>query len=490
MRQALHIFKKDARHLWFEVTVVLVVTAGFAFTGAHRARWLVDPGANRTAAWTLVLILLPLAWWTLIARVIHAEALPGDRQFWISRPYSWKSLLLAKILFIVAFINIPMLLADAFIVRAYGLLPLSTQLPGLLWTQVLLTIVFLLPIAALSAITAGFVQLILAVLAPCVLALLFAIVAPETALGGSLGPFGWVGTYYAFLAIALGGLAVLVWQYSRRRTAAARVFTVAMLILGVVGMLSIPWPAAFAVQSLLYRHRVNSSTVHVAFDSGDGARAMTQRDGHALIIIPLDISGLPTRTTAKVEGFSVTLEEPDGTVWKSNQILWASTMLEGQEFALETTVNRSFYLKVKGRPVRIGGSLYLTLFGDRQASNIPFGDRPVTVPRVGACSASEGPNGPPYFLVCSSGFRFPLAEVSYRFLQSVQGGFRTVWSSTQPRPISYAPFPAEVGLDPISQDVTFSVVNAPASAANVSTVEPVAYLRRSFDAGEVKLKTE
>jgi hypothetical protein len=490
MRQALHIFKKDARHLWFEITMVLIVTVGFAFTGAHRARWLVDPGANRTAAWTLVLILLPLAWWTLIARVIHAEALPGDRQFWISRPYSWKSLLLAKVLFIVVFINVPMLFADALIVRAYGLHPLSTQLPGLLWTQVLLTIVFLLPIAALSAITAGFVQLIFAVLTQCVVALVFAIVAPETVLGGFLGPFDWVQTYYVFLVIALGGLTVLVWQYSRRRTAAARALTVAMVTLGIVGMLSIPWPAAFAIQSLMSPQRVNSSTVRVMFDSGDSARAMTQRDGRVRIIIPLDISGLPARTTAKVEGFSVALEAPDGTVWKSNQILPASAMLEGQEFALGTTVSGSFYLKAKDKPLKLRGSLYLTLFGDPQSSNVPFGDHPVTVPHVGACSASRTLNGPPYFLVCSSGFRFPLAEVSYRFLQSFQGGFQTVWSSTQPRPISYLPFPAGVGLDPISQDVRFSNVDTPASEARVSTVEPIAYLRRNFDAGEVKLNAE
>src|SRR5260370_20970353 len=138
MRQALHIFKKDVRHLWFEMAVVITVVAAFTFTGARRAQWLADPVTNRIAAWTLVLILLPLAWWTLIARVIHDEVLPGDSQFWITRPYSWKSLLGAKALFILAFINLPMLLADGVIVRAYGL-PLGAELPGLLWSQVLLT---------------------------------------------------------------------------------------------------------------------------------------------------------------------------------------------------------------------------------------------------------------------------------------------------------------------------------------------------------------
>jgi hypothetical protein len=81
MRQTFHIFKKDVRHLWFEIAVTVSVASGFTFTGARRALWLVDPETNRIAAWTLLMFLLPLVWWTLIARAIHDEVLPGDRQF-------------------------------------------------------------------------------------------------------------------------------------------------------------------------------------------------------------------------------------------------------------------------------------------------------------------------------------------------------------------------------------------------------------------------
>jgi hypothetical protein len=84
MRQALHIFKKDVRHLWFEIAVVIFVVAAFTFTAARRAHWLADPATNRIGAWSLVMILLPLAWWALIARAIHGEVLPGDNQFWIA----------------------------------------------------------------------------------------------------------------------------------------------------------------------------------------------------------------------------------------------------------------------------------------------------------------------------------------------------------------------------------------------------------------------
>src|SRR5436309_1801129 len=190
--------------------MVICVVAAFTFTGSRRALWLMDPATNRIAAWTLVMILLPLAWWTLIARVIHDEALPGDSQFWITRPYSWKSLLGAKALFILAFINIPMLLADGVIVRAYGL-PLGAEMRGLLWSQVLIAIVFILPIAALSALSTVFVQLIFAILTPCVIALGVAIIAPDVVLGGFLGGSDWVNTY-AYLVITVAASAILVWQ--------------------------------------------------------------------------------------------------------------------------------------------------------------------------------------------------------------------------------------------------------------------------------------
>jgi hypothetical protein len=406
MRQALHIFKKDIRHLWFEIAVAVTVVIAFTFTGARQALWLADPVTNRIAAWTMVMILLPLSWCTLIARVIHNEALPGDSQFWITRPYSRKSLLGAKALFVLAFINLPMLLADGVIVHAYGLHPLGAELPGLLWSQVLLTIVFLLPIAALSALTTGFVQLILAILTPCVIALGVAIVAPDVVLGGFFGASDWVKTYYVFLVIAVSTSAILFWQYSARRTAAARSLAVAAAILAVLGMTLIPWSTAFGIESWLSKQSVGQSMAHVDFDSGNKwlTRTVIERGDRVRVEIPLNITGLPDGMFAKPEGFSVQLQAPDGTMSFADQLplRYASNM--GQEFSMQVTLDGAFYRKVKNEPVKVRGSLYLTLFGNRHTALVPFGDRSVPVPRVGVCSASGGGNRQTYFLICSSAF--------------------------------------------------------------------------------------
>jgi len=489
MRQALHIFKKDVRHLWLEIAVAITVVAAFGFTGARRASWLADPVTNRTAAWTMVLILLPLSWWTLIARVIHGETLPGDRQFWITRPYSWKSLLGAKALFILALINLPMFLADIAIVRAYGLHPLGAELPGLLWSQVLLTIVFVLPVAALSALTGGFVQLILAILAPCVIALAVAIVLPEVVLGGFWGGSEWIRAYYVFLVISLAAPVIVVWQYSTRRTAAARFLSVAAAMLAVLGIAPIPWSAAFKIQSWFSKRSVEQSLAHVDFDSSGRwlTRAVMERGDRVRVELPLNVTPLPPGMSAKPEGFSVQLEAPDGAKWHSDQVLVSDPRDMGQRFSLSATVDGAFYKKVKDQPIRVRGSVYLTIFGNRQTARVPLGDQLVPVPRVGVCTASGGGNRQSYFLGCSSAFRFPAVLVSYRLIQSTSEGNGDVWTSAEPRPISYSPFPAEPGIIPVSQDFTFSIPRVPSSEARVDTVEPLAYIQRNFEIDNLRL---
>src|SRR5580700_5254187 len=97
MRQALHIFKKDVRHLRWEIALVLLM-AMLPFVDLRIA-----PGAGLVSSdgSSIWISLLPLFWFLLAGRVIHSEALPGTKQFWLTRPYSRASLLGAKMLFLV-----------------------------------------------------------------------------------------------------------------------------------------------------------------------------------------------------------------------------------------------------------------------------------------------------------------------------------------------------------------------------------------------------
>jgi hypothetical protein len=154
MRQALHIFTKDVRRLRWEILVALALVAAFVDSEVSRDQraGIADTLFNSTA-------LLPLAWIYLIVRVVHAEALPGHKQFWLTRPYSWKSLLAAKALFVLVFVTLPMMIADAVIVAVEGF-RVGAHLGGLIWEQLLWWLLFIMPTAALAAVTTGLVEFV------------------------------------------------------------------------------------------------------------------------------------------------------------------------------------------------------------------------------------------------------------------------------------------------------------------------------------------
>lgn len=309
--------------------MALTMAAAFTFIGA--AQRLADPRASRSVAWALVMFLLPLAWWILIARVIHAEALPGDRQFWTTRPYAWKSLLGAKALFVLLFVNLPLLIADAVILRAYGFSP-GAEIPGLLWTQVLLTAAFVLPTAALSAITTGLIQLLLTVVVLAAAIQILSIAAPDASLGTGWITLDWVTFYYALLVITVAALGILLWQYARRRTLATRSLAAAAVILAALGTELIPWTTAFAIQSRLFKKQVDQSSLHIGFDSSKkwAARALIERDGQVRIEIPLQITGVPAGMDAKPDGLVMTMEGREGVAWRADQRPWNTFPLQGK----------------------------------------------------------------------------------------------------------------------------------------------------------------
>ena len=124
MKQALHIFAKDARHFWPEITVSLVITAVFAWT--YRYTWMADmvPGIPKLQYLQklaeIVAGLVPVSWWILITRAVHAESLVGDRQWWITKPYEWPQLLGSKLLFLAAFVLLPFCVAQCVLLEVAG----------------------------------------------------------------------------------------------------------------------------------------------------------------------------------------------------------------------------------------------------------------------------------------------------------------------------------------------------------------------------------
>ena len=241
MRQAFHVFK-DVRHLWLEISIVLVTSVAFTFMVARGAQSWSDPEAAKGVALTLLTYLLPASWWALIARLIYAEPLLGNSEFWVTRPYGRGSLLASKALFIAMFVNLPKLLGDAVILRAYGF-RIWPELGGLLWTQVLLAAVFVLPVAALATVTTGFVQLF-AVNFVLVLAVVgWNLAIPEFGIGNSWLALEWTRSYSIGLVVVIAALAIILRQYGRRDTATSRFLAGAAVLMAFVAFAWLPWPS-------------------------------------------------------------------------------------------------------------------------------------------------------------------------------------------------------------------------------------------------------
>ncbi|HEY3455895.1 MAG TPA: hypothetical protein VGK64_14915 [Bryobacteraceae bacterium] len=494
MRQALHIFKKDVRHLWFEIAIVLVVTAAFAFVGARRAFWLDDPNANRNVAWTMAQILLPLAWWILIARVVYSETLPGDRQFWTTRPYRWMSLLGAKLLFIAIFVNLPWFIADVIILRAYGFAP-ESQLAGLFTAQLLISVAFLLPVAAVCAVTTGFVQLLSASFVLFVVVLAWNTVFPQLVLGATWGAFNWIAVYYSILVAGIGALVILTWQYAKRKTWLNRTVAAVAAIAAMVGAVLIPWTSAFAIQSRLSKQRIDVHSIQVSFDSDRKwlARVRPDRFGAGVgIELPMKIDGVPAGMEAKAEGLTMQVVGPDGNARPGAGRPWMQIDSDRQLSTLVSEVDGRFYQSVKNKVVKIRGTLYLTLFGNRRTTRIPFGGERIATRGLGICSAyrtgGRGPMGYVYLLQCTSPFRTPPDMIMVRFEERGKNVFRQIRPYPERRVISYSPLPADLDISPVSQYFT-SLTPFPRELSDVAIddLQPLAHVTREFELDGLRL---
>lgn len=149
-QQALHIFQKDVRRLRFEIAALSCLIAFLVWYWTDSWSGETNVSFDQWRPREPIGPYLAAFWFLLIARLMHAEPLVGDRHFWLTRPYSRSAVLLAKGLFVVAFLLLPLLLVQALAVSSSGL-PVS--LGGLLLNQLAIAAVVCLPAAAVAALT-------------------------------------------------------------------------------------------------------------------------------------------------------------------------------------------------------------------------------------------------------------------------------------------------------------------------------------------------
>ncbi len=469
MTQTLHIFKKDVRYLRVDIAVILALMVLFAYTDSHSSPIFDQRHRVLNQTSELLSLLLPISWLYLVARLVHAEPLVGDRQFWLTRPYQWSSLLAAKTLFIISVISLPKAITDAIIVTARDL-PLSHYLPGFACRELLIALAILLPFAALASVTSGLTQIAITVFVIVAASITFS----EASIGANLywGSLEWIRDVLGWLISGTVAMVIVFLQYRRRRTTTSRAIAIAAIILTMV---PIPWALGFAIQSRLPKTSI-ADTVDIRLDPSRkpyyGAESIRGEAFH----VPLTITGIPDGAELRDDRIELTLIPPKGSARRSD----AADLLRSVG---------GYWLEIKSTAEEARGliswraSMYLTMFGDSHSTVVPVGGSPSSVPGVGNCSVEHPADGWPgrfYWSICASAFRWPARLISV----AVDGGV----SEFRDRP--YSPLPAGVGISPVTSSadqVSFwgprpdgRPDGPPARFATITTEEPLAHFRREF----------
>lgn len=482
MRQILHIFKKDVRCLRYEILLILAMTALFAFLGA-RSQPAITQFSQRVDEWNVLYrLFLPLGWWYLIAAVIHEEALPGHRQFWQTRPYAWASLLGAKLLFIAAFVNLPVFLADCVIISAQGF-PARGYLPQLLFRQILLTALWLLPIAGLAAITNKLSQFFIALLAIAVLSL---ILLYEFGMGILFywGRAAWIANSLFILILGIAAMVILPLQYAKRRTTLGWGIAICSIVLALTVPALLPPTAVYAFQLALSKSPTEHSSIHIVFD---GTRERTRTwvtdtvKGAAEIDIPLQVTGIPKGADLVSDYMGVTVESADGSSWQDV----GRTMLyySRGHYWLKFHVPDGVFMRQKNNPVALRAIAYFTLLGDRKSTRIEAqAESPVQ--GLGLCSALVTRQRD-WSIICRSPFReSPIFALNSFFANEPDDDTLSL-----PQGGSYSPYLAEAGISPLVATFQGSMTTSDPSlkAVNISTEAALGHFRCDFEIHDVRL---
>ncbi len=291
MKQALHILRKDLRHQRIDLVLYLgfVALLGFLIP----IEWDGHQSSNVMMPWLvgLVKMALPVTWLVIIARLVHAEALSGDRQFWTTRPYRWTSLLTAKLLFLLLCIALPYLAMQCALVLYGGLSPLNG---GLLVDAGMHLLIVWIPMFLLAAVTATLVAAFFTTLATAIVWL-----ATLAILIGSQGPLADAPFTRPLLAVIFAAIyfALLISLYKQRNVLQTRILvgSAALIFILLIVFVSKVSPASLGTLLLNLRYHPNSSRYRLVYDPSTPHTAKGQgSSGLRYVSLPIQLEGLPS----------------------------------------------------------------------------------------------------------------------------------------------------------------------------------------------------
>jgi hypothetical protein len=397
MKLIFHILWKDVRQLWRELAVSLALIVAYGWSVPHQ--W-AHPGLASVAAsgirglagafdaefWPrLLVVLVPGAWLFLAVRVVQSDSLVGDRQFWVTRPYDWKQLLAAKLVFILVSVNLPMLILDLYLLSRAGFVP-THYILGLLWMQWLITLILLTPVTALATVTTTVVQLLLG------LFVIFLYMVGSSFVSQRIPPSEFTSTepLPTILLIATA-LAVIGLQYARRRTVLSRSLVLCLMTCLVLITVLAPY------RTLVHRQYPplqagQQPPIQLAISGNLGTWTSHGKSDpkQVGIVLPLTITRTDPDSILIIKGARVEVDGQDGLRWDDDWTSMNSLNLMPQDnnISVNFALSRDFYEQVRYSGVKVRVTLAFSYFQDanRRTFIVPSGT--FALPEGGVCSAA------------------------------------------------------------------------------------------------------
>jgi hypothetical protein len=424
------IFRKDWTLLWPLAVLVTIIQIAlewaiykFGFFGATPlARELMR---LLTPAWFIGIVTLAIA-------VVHEDTVPGVDQDWLVRPIARTDLLLAKMLFVLAGVCLPMLVMNLIDELALGF-PALPSFGAALYKEAYLLVCLLIPAMAVTSATRNMIDLVVLVAALVVLYAL-SLWLSATLFGADRCPtcdtsISWLQHLLQHVGLFVGSAVVLGLQYYRRKTRLSRVLLAAGVVLLVI--VQLPWNAAFAIQRWMGVPIGSSpAAIRIAADAAevtegtavagggqDSARratkALLQGDVDAAVLslksvgrahdvpvmlnVPLRITGLTNDEFLVVDRAELSLVDAHG------EVLYRGTGTERKSVPLisdpaepgvvqqKFAIPGALYKRVGPRAVRLVVDYSLTLRAMIAEHQIRAAEGELRSPEVGVCQSGADP---------------------------------------------------------------------------------------------------
>ena len=397
-------FPKDVRRLRAEIAISFT-----ALTLLTWAEWrLCTPARNpRWYEEVLPVAALFISWWVLIAKLIHGDAPAGDRQSQVTRPYIWYKLLLAKALFAVTCIGVPLLVSQVLLLLKNGA-PIAPDFGKAVLDTLDVLMVGVLPVAAFATITRSISQWILCLVAA--VALMAGMAWLDSEIPNSHVPTGTdiSDNLQAIAFTCLAGIGVTISYARRHRRLGTVVIGLAVVAVPVI-MVATPYRAILTARFPLVRQ--DQIPFVVAFVPQEHAENSNTSNPPSRVEIPIKITSIPDDTVIRLDGVMLSMNLPDGRLQVAGwQPTYQEVPQEGKILSLGVEIDGALFNRVRDDPMPVRLSIALSQLADQHRRRI-VARRTFRLAGVGFCwldgvlddiTCRSTASGPPLLMVTIS----------------------------------------------------------------------------------------